>query len=109
MAKLFLTPSISFAPKRWAVMTARPEVNPFTNPMIKKLKLPVQPTAARQATDGTSDDHGICHAVELLEDISNNQGKRQKKISLAGFPLVMFLVISNPLKSRPAEDLNLPA
>ena len=50
MAKLFLTPSISFAPKRWAVMTARPEVNPFTNPMIKKLKLPVQPTAARAVT-----------------------------------------------------------
>ena len=49
-AKLQRIPSSSSAPKRWAMRIDKPEVNPITNPRIKKDTLPVHPTAARALT-----------------------------------------------------------
>ena len=45
-AKLRRTPRSSPAPKRWAVRMDAPCVKPIINPSIKKLMLPVLPTAA---------------------------------------------------------------
>lgn len=49
-AKLRRTARLRPAPKRWAVMMARPAVKPITNPRMKNIRPPVQPTAARAST-----------------------------------------------------------
>ena len=47
MAKECLTPSSSFAPKRWEMMMEKPLVIPIANPIIKKFNALVAPTAAK--------------------------------------------------------------
>ena len=75
-AKLLLTPSSSWAPNRWAVMMDRPEVNPMTNPRIKKEMLPVQPTAARAFTPMVRPTITVSAMLQkLLKNISHDQGE----------------------------------
>ena len=49
-AKLLRMLCSSPAPNRWEVTIAAPWVKPIINPRIRKLRLPVLPTAARAAS-----------------------------------------------------------
>ena len=49
-AKFCLILVSSFVPKRCAVNTDKPAVNPIASPKIKPLILPVAPTAAKAST-----------------------------------------------------------
>ena len=50
LAKLRRTPGASSAPKRCAVTIEKPEHSPCAKPMMRNVRLPVQPTAASAST-----------------------------------------------------------
>ena len=68
-ATLRFTPRVSFAPNRCDVRTVKPAVMPCANPS----------TNCSQCirSDISANDNRVCHVVELLENISDNQRQRK--------------------------------
>ena len=64
-----------------------PEVRPFTNPMIKKVILPVQPTAARALTPMERQACQGTDAAKLLNNISDNQWHGEEENKLCRIPM----------------------
>ena len=92
MATDRFTPFSSFAPKRWAVITANPAVKPVTKPITRKFIGPVVPTAAKALVPSnrpTMIVSAILYNCCTMFPISN--GIEYKKINLNGLPVVISL------------------
>ena len=85
----FLTPAISFAPYRCAVIMAKPLASPSKNPIIRLLSVLVAPTAA--SASSPKKDPTIRVSTRLYVScnrLAKNIGIAKDRISCDGFPFV---------------------